>query len=222
MSQPPNNDSPVGARLDPAGYRPGSWAGGATRAIYAEPIAALASPAAARLWAGTATIERPAAYSYFPGRVRIHIPIRGNGIRLRFEAPDELVELASFGQHRFDGARPVRVELIDGPVEAFNLIIRADTLARAEVLRLELNDVAALTTPPAGLFSAAAVRLVYVVNGAIAAGRPGQAPPQIGPDESLVVYPRPLDAPLGSPLELRALAPVTQVIVATLDAGASM
>jgi environmental stress-induced protein Ves len=217
VSQPPSNDSPAGPCLEPADYLPGSWPGGSTRAIYADPPTALAAPAAARLWAGTATIERPAAYSYFPGRVRIHIPIRGNGLRLRFEAPDELVELASLDQHRFDGARPVRVELVNGPVEAFNLIVRADAVARAEVLRLELDDIVALASPSDSM-PAAAVRLVYVVSGAVTVGPPGQTALQLGPDATFVVDPR--TAPLDSPLELRGRAPGTLVILAALHAGA--
>jgi len=91
---------------------PGTWAGGTTSAIFAYPPETIGAPAHAQLWVGTAVIDRAAAYSCFPGRLRIHLPIHGNGIRLHFQNPAEVVALSTFAQHHFDGARPLRVTLV--------------------------------------------------------------------------------------------------------------
>lgn len=170
-------------------YTAGSWTGGATRAIWAEPTAAIASPATARCWAGTATIERDAPYSHFAGRYRLQVLIRGPELRLRFREPDEEVVLARGAQHQFDGARPVEAILPAGPVVAFNLIYRADVLATAMV---------ATIGPDALLWPLGAVaelgverhrvplRLLYVVDGAI--GVEGVAA-FVEADDTLIVAP---------------------------------
>src|SRR5215212_9136197 len=104
-----NDNTAFGTRVEQAAQTPGTWAGGTTRAIYAYPPESIGTPANAQLWVGTAVIDRAAAYSFFPERRRIHMPIHGNGIRLHFQSPAEVVALSTFAQHRFDGARPVQV-----------------------------------------------------------------------------------------------------------------
>jgi environmental stress-induced protein Ves len=147
---------------------PGSWGGGTTLAIYAEPPESIGSAGTARVWIGTATIERSADFSFLPGRMRVHMPIQGHGLRLHFQAPLETVALTSFAQHRFDGARPVHAELVDGPIAAFNLIAQPDVEATIQVLELEQELVrvgrAAEQTPP---IDPADLRLVYAIAGSL-------------------------------------------------------
>jgi environmental stress-induced protein Ves len=157
-----------GTLIRRAEQMPGSWGGGTTLAIYAEPRDSIGSAGNARIWMGTATIERPADFSFFPGQMRVHVPIRGHGVRLRFQAPAEAVALTSFAQHRFDGGRPVHAELIDGPIVAFNLIAQPDVEATIQVLELDHELVglghAAEQTPAIEL---ADLQLVYAVAGSL-------------------------------------------------------
>ncbi len=90
------NNTPIGTRIEQAAQVPGTWAGGTTSAIVAYPPETIDAPAKAQLWVGTAVIDRAAAYSYFPERTRIHLPIQGNGIRLHFQNPAEVVALSTF------------------------------------------------------------------------------------------------------------------------------
>jgi len=192
--------APLGTHIAYAAQTPGTWAGGTTRALYADPPEAIATPAAARAWVGTAVIERPAPYSHFADRIRLQIPIQGNGIRLRFQAPPELVVLEPFAQHRFDGARPVEVELQAGPIVAFNLIVRADVFAEAQVVALEAEPLLwQLGAPPlpAGAASGLkAVRLIYLISGALTLQLAEQAALTLHPDDGFVVEPSGLPAPL--------------------------
>jgi environmental stress-induced protein Ves len=82
---------PLGTLITHAQQKPGVWSGGTTRMIYAD--GADPTPAGALLWVGTATIDRDADYSHFPNRTRIHMPMTGNGIRLHFQDPSELITL---------------------------------------------------------------------------------------------------------------------------------
>jgi uncharacterized protein len=137
----------------------GIWPGGTTRAIYAYPPQAN-GPGEAEAWVGTAVIERAAPYTYFADRKRVHVPVRGNGLRLHFQDPVETVEIANGRQYAFDGERPVTVELIDGTVLAFNLIVRNSVQAEAEVRELpEAEEI------PAQLATGRLVRVIYAVSG---------------------------------------------------------
>ena len=140
--EPEMRYTPIGTRIDHAAQTPGTWAGGTTSAIYAYPPESIGTPANAQLWVGTAVIDRAAAYSFFPERLRIHVPIHGNGIRLHFQNPAEVVALSTFAQHRFDGARPVQVELVDGSIVAFNLIVQSDVAAEVRVLHIDSQELA--------------------------------------------------------------------------------
>lgn len=152
----------VGTHLTKADQMPGTWAGGTTRAIAAVPPEGLGGPAQARLWVGTAVIERAAPYSHFAGRARLQIPICGNGIRLRFREPDELIELSTFAQHRFSGARPTHVELLDGPILALNLIAETAATMQAQVIHVSAQPVALPSVGPAG-----ALRVLYLAAGTL-------------------------------------------------------
>lgn len=152
----------VGRPIPSAAQLPGTWAGGTTRAIAAVPPEGIGGPAQARLWVGTAVIERSAPYSHFAGRTRLQIPVRGNGIRLRFREPDEIIELGTFAQHQFSGARPTHVELLDGPILALNLIAEAAATLQTQVSHVSAQPIALPIAGPAG-----ALRVLYVAAGAL-------------------------------------------------------
>jgi environmental stress-induced protein Ves len=202
----------------------GTWVGGTTRAIYAYPSGPGLTPATALFWVGTAVIQQAAAYSYFPDRTRIHIPIHGNGIRLYFQTPAEVVALDTFDQHRFDGARPVQVELVDGPVVAFNLIAQTDLFTQASVIH-----VAAETVMPAfldALFAHIAedmsvVRVVYAVNGVIAIRIAGHEAARLDSGDAFVIHPRPARDRLADRVELRHEAADADIVTASIVFRAS-
>ena len=161
---------PTGHLIPHATQREATWTGGTTKAIYAYPPEKLGAMAQAQLWIGTAAITQSAPYSHFPARQRIHLPMRGNGLHLHFQAPAETVTLTSFDQHHFRGDSPVHAELIDGPVEAFNLMFDATVLADLSVIRSAAASLAlTLPTPPihpADLLHWRVIHVLYAVNGA--------------------------------------------------------
>jgi environmental stress-induced protein Ves len=188
---------------------PGSWPGGTTRSIYAYPPEGTTGPTNALLWVGTATIERAAPYTYFAGRTRVHVPVQGNGLKLHFQQPQETVVVVNRGQHTFAGDRPVTVELIDGQVLAFNLIVVNEAQAGAEVL--ELNSVATL---PALAAAGRVVRVIYAVT--------GQLQVEVGTEQATVLHPA--DACVlesGQPLIITPLATGVVVVIATLAMSAT-
>jgi environmental stress-induced protein Ves len=213
-------EAPLGVRVARGLQPPGTWAGGTTQAIYAYPPGSGLTPATALLWVGTAVIQQPAAYSYFPDRTRVHIPIHGNGIRLHFQAPAEVIALATFDQHRFDGARPVQVELVDGPVVAFNLIAQTELITQAQVIRVAAEAaVPAFPSPPPPAHAAegmSVVRVVYAVNSVVAIRTAGQKAAQLEPDDAFVLHPRPLLDSFDDRVELRCEAANAAVVTASI------
>lgn len=219
--EPAMGYSPIGTRVDHATQTCGSWAGGTTSAIYAYPPDSIGTPATAQLWVGTAEIDRASVYSFFPERLRVHLPIHGNGIRLHFQNPAEMISLSTFAQHRFDGARPLQVELVDGPVVAFNLIVQADVAAEVQVLQvgdqelaLELDRIPAPTARAASV-----VQIVYAVADGVALMIADQPPITLNPADAFVFHPRALGEPLGVQVGLRSLKTHAEVLVATLVFG---
>lgn len=142
--------------------------------------------AQARLWIGTAAIVRAAPYSHFANRQRVHLPIRGNGLQLHFQGPTETVTLPTFAQARFAGDRPLQAALIDGPVEAFNLIFEPSVIAAVRVIH---SDVTTLTLPlPAAAITAArAVHVLYAVTGALTVGQADQPVTQLTAEDAFVI-----------------------------------
>jgi environmental stress-induced protein Ves len=211
----------LGTHIEQAAQVPGTWAGGTTSAIVAYPPETIGAPAQAQLWVGTAVIDRAAAYSFFPGRLRIHLPINGNSIRLHFQNPAEVVALSTFAQHRFDGARPVQVELVDGAIVAFNVIVQNDVATEVHVLHigsqelaLELDRLSTANVHTASTMSL--VQILYAVNGAVALEIVGQPVARLNPGDAFVFHQRDAAAPLGVQVGLRGLAAHTEVVVATL------
>ncbi|MEO7911175.1 MAG: HutD family protein [Roseiflexaceae bacterium] len=217
------NNTPIGARVDQAAQTLGSWAGGTTSAIYAYPPDSIGSPATAQLWVGTAVIYRASKYSFFRDRLRVHLPIHGNGIHLHFQNPTEIIALSTFAQYRFDGARPVQVELIDGAVLAFNLIIQTDVAAELHVLQIGSQElVLELDRIPAHTAHAAkVVQIVYAVTDAVALMIADQPAITLNPADAFVFHLRALGKPLGVQIGLRSLAASAKVVVATLVFGSA-
>jgi len=136
-----------------------TWRGGTTQAIYAEPAETLSNMTAAQLWVGTATIERDGPYSVFANRMRIHLPMRGNGLQLHFQEPTETITLPTLEQATFPGDRPLTVTLLNGTVEAFNLIFQPTVQAAVRVIHL--MQAASITIPQA----VAQRQIFYMVAG---------------------------------------------------------
>jgi hypothetical protein len=180
---------PLGTLITQAAQPVGSWPGGSTRAIYSYPAEPGQPPASGQLWVGTATIERAAPYSHFVERTRLHMPVSGRGIRLYFQDPAETVTLASAEQYRFAGDRPVRVELIDGPILAFNLILQPGVEAAAELIELGAAPLplplpaAASADPALGV-----VRVAYAVSGALIIEGPGGPLATLQPGDAYVLH----------------------------------
>jgi environmental stress-induced protein Ves len=196
-----------------ADQTPGSWGGGTTLAIYAEPPDMIRSAGNARIWIGTATIERSADFSFFPGQVRVHLPIQGHGVRLHFQAPAETATLPRFAQQRFDGARPLQAELIDGAIEAFNLIAQPDVEATIHVLELDQEPVAlesaAEHPPPA---QANELRLVYAIAGSLELAVDGYQAITLLAGDAFFFQPH----ALAEAIRLRRLETPTQLVSAAL------
>jgi environmental stress-induced protein Ves len=214
-----SDNTALGTRVELAAQTPGTWAGGTTRAIYAHPPESIGALAIAQVWVGTAGIDRSAAYSYFAERTRLHVPIRGNGIRLHFQAPSEIVALGTFEQHRFDGARPVQAELVDGPIAAFNLIFQAGVDAEVQALHIDGEPTALeLDRAPAAHMEGATsiVQVVYAVNGAVDIELAGQPAVTLHAADAFVFHPRAVAQPLGVSAGLRALVGRADVLIATL------
>jgi environmental stress-induced protein Ves len=199
-------------------YTPGTWAGGSTRAIWADPPDSLGSPASARCWAGTATIERAAPYSFFAGRLRLHLPIRGRGLRLHFRDPAQTILLACGEPYRFDGEHPVEAALVDGPVVAFNLIYRADSFADAVVAVVGpegLRWPAGALMEPGATSSHVPLRMVYSIAGSLAIRAGDDQPATLESDDTLVVPAR--ERADAAPLLLTSVgATPAEVVLATL------
>jgi environmental stress-induced protein Ves len=209
----------IGTHIEQAAQALGIWAGGTTRAIYAYPPEAIGALANAQLWVGTAVIDRAAAYSYFPERTRVHVPIHGHGIRLHFRDPAEVIALSTFEQLRFDGARPVQAELVSGPIVAFNLIVQADVAAEVQVLPVDEDRLALdVDRIPAGhtTHTPSVVHVVYAVNGAMAIEVAGQHAVTLHPADAFVFHPRAVAQPLDVNVALRGLAGRADALVATL------
>jgi environmental stress-induced protein Ves len=185
----------------------GSWTGGSTQTLAAVPLEAALAPANAQFWIGTATVERDAPYSYFPGMRRIHMPISGAGIRLQFGQPSEEVRLRAFEQYAFDGARPVQAALIDGPIVTFNVIARADVEVQLTALQPEAR--------PMALDTGAALCVAYAVAGTTVFA------PAVGDEivlmagDALILHGRARSE--AAPLAVRASAPGTCLIIACAD-----
>jgi hypothetical protein len=78
-----------------------------------------------------AEVDKDCPFSVFPGVERELVLLAGAGMRLHFD-DGETVELTPpHDRHRFSGERALRVELISGPTQDFNLMWRPDRVDTA-------------------------------------------------------------------------------------------
>ena len=213
----------TGQLITHATQREGTWTGGTTKAIYAYPPEKLGTMAQAQLWIGTAAITQSAPYSHFPQRGRIHLPMSGNGLHLHFQEPAETVTLASFDQHHFPGDRPLYAELIDGPVEAFNLMFDAAVLADVSVVRSTVDSLAlTLPTPPihhADLPHWRVVYVLYAVNGEVYVALADQPAVRLAVGDAFVIEVGAEGAAQGLTLDLDWATVPADLVVATVGIG---
>lgn len=123
-------------KIPQAAQTRGKWVGGQIRRICSRPQDAELASGQYDYWVGTATIERAAPYSDFPGITRLQLLLEGDGLILHFQQPEEVIHLATGEQILFDGGRPLAVTLNDRPVSAFNLMLRSSTQAQVRILHL--------------------------------------------------------------------------------------
>ncbi len=214
---------PAGHLITNATQRDATWTGGTTKAIYAYPPEKLGAMAQAQLWIGTAAITQSAPYSYFPQRQRIHLPIRGNGLHLHFQDPAETITLTSFDQHHFPGDRPLQAELIDGTVEAFNLMFDAAVLADVSVIRSTVDTLAlTLPTPPIHHADLPHWRVVYVlygVNGEVRVALGNQPAVRLAVGDAFVIEAGAAASAQGVTLDLDWATVPADLVVATVGIG---
>lgn len=214
-------NTPIGAHIPHAAQPTGTWSGGSTRALFAYPSGSLQPVGSGQVWIGTATIEQSADYSFFAERIRVHVPTKGNGIRLHFGAPTEVVTLPTFAQCRFDGTRPVHAELIDGPVTAFNLIMQPDVEAVVKVLPLKqdtisLSDEAIHSLHIQTADGTTVLHLVYVIAGSVGIMHAEEQAAMLHADEAFVFHPHAMPEAYNNAIMLRRLEQHTEVIVVEL------
>ncbi len=145
--------------------KPGVWRGGHVCEIFRDPADADYPNGDYRLWAGTATIERSADYSYFVNAERLHILLAGDGLRLRFREPEQTITLASQESYTFSGVRPLHVDLLGAPVFAFNLIYRQGLSSGAVFVPLTSTPQLYTIHTEASI---ARTQIFYVVSGTVA------------------------------------------------------
>jgi environmental stress-induced protein Ves len=166
-----------------------TWSGGTTALLYTDSNGSSPAFGGSRISFGTATIDRDAAYSYFPGIIRIHMPIQGNGIRLRFQEPDETVVVPPLAQQRFHGARPVYAELIDGPISAFNLMVAEGNDAQVTLIR-QNGQIDAFAHALAGIGAMQPdLAAIYMVHGSLTIALTGHTDITLHANDTLIFEP---------------------------------
>ena len=161
-------------------------------------------------------IERDTPFNHFAQRLRVHVPIHGNGINLHFQNPEETVKLKTFDQNRFDGARPLQITLNDGPIVAFNLIVEKDVIAQAQVLRVENSE----TMPPVSLTvkpkdEAMVVRVIYTV-GTVRLEVARQPTTLLQPNDAFVFHAHAIMENPAAHMTLQSVAGAAEVVISTL------
>ncbi|MEY2786278.1 MAG: hypothetical protein RL277_2490 [Planctomycetota bacterium] len=117
--------------------------GGFTREWLIEPSGASIEQLDFDWRISAAAVNEDGPFSRFPGYQRVLILTSGNGLLLTHgdEAP---VELRRGTVHHFAGGVPSHARLLDGPVEDFNVIYRAERVQiETDVVRGETRTMAA-------------------------------------------------------------------------------
>ncbi len=161
-----------GYKLPAPDQRRGTWRGGTLRTLYQHPPQAT-NIGEYDVWVNLATIEHAADYSYMPGYTRVHLPIAGDGLSLYFQEPVEEIQVATFAQITFDGARPLHAVPIGGMVTAFNLILREGWQGTAHITHLG-PKAEAIEVPVEPSVAGEVIRVIYVQSGEVAIGIDGQ------------------------------------------------
>lgn len=158
-------------KLTPADYRSMPWKNGAgtTIEIAVEPPLA---PLDAFVWrVSRAAVVADGAFSSFAGIDRSLALLRGAGMRLR--VADHILQVdASCNIASFPGDQPTAAELVDGPIEDFNLMTRRAACSHT----LQHWAEAGPRTVPTGTV------MLYCARGSATIDRATA----IGPDESVL------------------------------------
>ncbi|TQD48280.1 HutD/Ves family protein [Marilutibacter aestuarii] len=93
-----------------------------------------------------AEIDEDAAYSSFPGVDREQMLLSGNGLRLRLGEHVETL-MPPHDRHVFPGEAPVFAELVDGRVQAINLMWRRGRVALQSWFRPLVGPMLVFTDP---------------------------------------------------------------------------
>jgi len=126
--------------------------GGSTRELLAWPVGGGAA-AAWQCRISVATIAQGGPFSAFPGVERWFAVVRGEGVVLRFSSRRALLTSGS-DPLRFEGAAAPGCELLDGPTQDLNLMVRHDA-GKGAMLR---------ALPGADWLSTAPLRAVFTMT----------------------------------------------------------
>lgn len=99
---------------------------GVTRELWVSPSTATIERLDFSWRVSLAGVTEDGPFSRFPGLERWLVLTRGAGLRLFHGANSSARELCCGQPYRFSGALRTRAELIEGPVEDFNLIFRPE------------------------------------------------------------------------------------------------
>ena len=138
------------ARLDEVPPQPWRNGGGATQELLAWP-----SAADWVLRISVARIDRNGPFSAYPGVERWFAVVGGEGVVLRFAARRAMLSAGS-EPLRFDGAAAPQCDLLEGPTQDLNLMVRSDAGRGGMALVVAAED----------WISPAAVRAVYTAEAA--------------------------------------------------------
>jgi environmental stress-induced protein Ves len=118
---------------------------GTTREIAIDPPGASMADAGFCWRLSIADVAQSGPFSSFPGIDRTIMVIKGNGMVLRV-AGQPSRRLARFEPFAFSGDAATACELIDGPIQDFNLMVRRSLLsARTEIKMLQTSSEIAMS-----------------------------------------------------------------------------
>jgi environmental stress-induced protein Ves len=114
---------------------------GVTREVAIDPPETAMSEAAFRWRLSIADVAQSGPFSTFPGVDRTIMVIKGNGMVLSVAGrPPQRIDRC-FAPYEFPGDAATECELIDGPIQDFNLMVnRALLSARTEVRKLSQGE----------------------------------------------------------------------------------
>jgi environmental stress-induced protein Ves len=137
-------------RLDEVAPQPWRNGGGSTQELLAWP-----APAAWLLRISVARIDASGPFSAYPGIERWFAVLSGEGVVLRFAARRALLSAGSEPM-RFEGAAAPQCELLEGPTQDLNLMVKSEA-GRGRMTRVVADE---------DWISSAAVRAVYTAEAA--------------------------------------------------------